>query len=378
MRGEVFCILFVSLFAATAVLAAEPGAKGIVIYKGFMALTTDAKVAEYEAIEVYPQVVNYRPPGRKEMIRLMRSQVVEIVEFPVIGPVTSPALAAKLREDQAAWTKRKTTYPAIAPHATPVLTAIQTALNEYAAAPSAPPQAGTPVAGVEPSIRTLSGRVYTQVRIAKADAARARLTHSSGIAVVPFTDLDPVWRVKLGYDEAAAGELLEKEAEERKTRQAAAMRDVMARERYLSIFGRWEVHMHELAEELKAATTSSSDNPLTPREQNIRIDQAGKVWEEANAELAVLKDHASQMAVEGKTDEEIRRVVNSVLDRELYVGMPASLVEIAWGQPDEKSGRSILGKSVQVWGYRRENLAWRTVTLIDGAVTEFTTLTGLE
>jgi len=221
-----------SLLFITLVASADEGSKGAIIYKAVRGSDDSlAKPLEFGSVEVFPQVVNYTPVGSQAKQRVMKANVVAVVEFPNLlgGTFTTDAQFEELRKKGAEIKALSDRYPATKASFNPVIQAIADALSRHQAGevlvsgqwtakarPGQPMASVPPVKGAIPELAVTDElgrtRTFKNVRVTSVGLTGVQISHSSGAASIPVEKL-PKDILELPEVAAKLAEFRKREAE---------------------------------------------------------------------------------------------------------------------------------------------------------------------
>lgn len=217
------------LTALPATVIADP--KGLIIYKSFVGLDdSQAKAVEYESVEKFSQVVNFTADGSVSSSRLMRENVMEIVEYPDFGSatITLDSQIEELRATLTKWGALAERFPYSKDQLGKAAAEVREVVEKYEAgnvllagrwtpkgdmnkpAPTASPQSSDEVIA-ELTVTGEDGvsKTFRNVKILKVESDGIRILHSSGTAQIPKANLPEELVATLSFPEpevAMAGE----------------------------------------------------------------------------------------------------------------------------------------------------------------------------
>lgn len=179
-----------------------------------------------------------------------------------------------------------------------------------------------------PTLKTIKGMEYTDVKVTQKQPDGIRITHANGIARIIYTDLPANVVEQLGgFDEAEAKAAMA-------TAEAAKQQSIVAAKRLLADerldFHTWEPYSSEIAR-LK---------------QNVTDPER---YEKLKADLAIIQDTCRPLLEAGVERSDVIFWVKAVAEGKIAKGMPAALVLLAWGNPSSSSRNS---SGTRSWHWR--------------------------
>lgn len=216
-------------------------------------------------------------------------------------------------------------------------------------------------AGEPVTIALKDGTVLENVTLSRKDGLGVSIRWEDGIRLIPFSKMTDDSKNALGYDEAWEAEQFAKE-EARK-------------QQYLQDRAK-EVRWSNWHEGLKQMKDHLLYEPVSLRQQGASNAVVENFLFEQGNDVRFFEEkfHAARLVIAaeeeaGASEDEIRRLIQAMLEGTVFVGMPEDAALLSWGPPTRKSATLDGGGRSEEWVYRRGRGNAQCISVSNGQVT---------
>jgi hypothetical protein len=200
-------------------------------------------------------------------------------------------------------------------------------------------------AGELATIALKDGSVLANVTISRKDGLGVSIRSTDGVRMVPFANMTEESKSALGYSEALEAEYLA---------QDKARKDLQLQSRAKEArWAKWHDHLKQMKDHLLY-------EPVHLRQQGATNHVVASFLSEQESLVQAFEEkfRAARRVVAseeefGASEADLQRLVNSMFEGTVYIGMPEAAALVSWGPPTRKSATLDSSGTTEHWVYRR-------------------------